>query len=248
MPQKKKGLPTVSEVRLKRRKIMDQRNLTSQNIKLRPRKQLEIFHHAEDFVKQHRAVERSVVHRRKVKKNFVSLKRKNDKSVNVFFVMLYQRRAIAIAKHQKAILKALRLSRQGDSTFVKNTPQNRVMLKKIEPYVTYGIPKMKMVRSLIEKHGMTLEEDVRVPLNDNSKIEKHFIEVGIDDGSIVCLDDLVHEVASGGPNFDKVMEYLEPFKLTNPSGFTKSLTLFKDGGFRGDRGKKINEFLQQCIG
>ena len=45
------------------------------------------------------------------------------------------------------------------------------------------------------------------------KLEKALGEQGI-----VCMEDLIHEIVTCGPNFKKANNFLWPFKLSNPKG------------------------------
>lgn len=153
-----------------------------------------------------------------------------------------------MSKVPRNILTRLRLQRAGDTTFMKLTPENRTILKRLDPYITYGVPNVQTVRDLIEKFGYVHEGDKKVPIKDNAMIERHFVSKGIDDGSIICLEDMVHEIATGGPHFDEVIEYLYPLKLRGMIKYTKLPVLFSKGGTRGDRGTKINEFLSTFLG
>jgi hypothetical protein len=46
------------------------------------------------------------------------------------------------------------------------------MLKWVEPYITYGEPNLKTVRTLIYKRGFAKINKQRLPLSDNSVIQK----------------------------------------------------------------------------
>ena len=85
------------------------------------------------------------------------------------------------------------------------------MLRIAEPYIAWGYPNLKSVRELIYKRGFGKVNKQRVPLSDNSVIEK---ALGKQD--IICLEDLVHEIFSVGENFKKAANFLWPFKLNNP--------------------------------
>ena len=91
MPRKETRFPTVPEVHLKARRVIQQKNLTKNyNRKPKPKTTM-IFHHAEDYLKQKRAVGRSKVHQKKVIKNFHSLKNIQTTTGAVAVVILYQR-------------------------------------------------------------------------------------------------------------------------------------------------------------
>ena len=105
------------------------------------------------------------------------------------------------------------------------------MLRIAEPYIAWGYPNLKSVRELIYKRGFGKVNKQRIPLSDNSVIEKAlgkliinriiifiiiFIYLGKQD--IICVEDLVHEIFTVGDNFKKASNFLWPFKLNNPKG------------------------------
>ena len=266
MPKNDTRFPTVPEVKLKARRVVQQQNLTRKyNRKPKPRSTV-IFHHAEDYVKQHRATGRSRVFQRKAVKSFHSLRARTATTGAVAVVILYQRFAhsfaffpihsyfssrknVAMSDQPRKILTKLRLTRAGDTTFLKLTPSNRTLLKKIEPYTTYGIPSVETVRLLLEKFGCCRSGQKRIPITNNSMIERYFLDKGIDDGSVICLEDLVHEISTGGAHFDDVIGFLEPIQLRGSDfKYTKLPTLFSKGGTRGDRGTQINDFIAHFLG
>merc|ERR1712094_162546 len=73
--------------------------------------------------------------------------------------------------------------------FMKVSKAATEMLKRVEPYLSYGYPNLKSVRELIYKRGFGKINKQRLPLNDNSVIEKALGKFGI-----VCMEDLVHEI------------------------------------------------------
>lgn len=104
------------------------------------------------------------------------------------------------------------------------------MLRLVEPYVTYGYvicrrwcemsfiippspfsePNLKTVRELIYKRGYGKVNRQRVPLSNNSVIEN-----ALGKYDILCVEDLVHEIFTVGPNFKQVRptwsHFMEPF-------------------------------------
>jgi 60S ribosomal protein uL30 len=90
------------------------------------------------------------------------------------------------------------------------------MLRLVEPYVAYGLvlfrcyrvtlvdrnfsePNLKSIRELIYKRGYGKVDKQRIPLTNNAVIEE---KLGKYD--ILCIEDLVHEIATTGPNFKQV--------------------------------------------
>ena len=91
MPKKETRFPTVPEVQLKSRRVIQQKNVTKRYNKKPKPKSTVVFHHAEDFVKQRRAVQRSKIHQHKVIKNYQSLRNLDKTTGAVAVVILYQR-------------------------------------------------------------------------------------------------------------------------------------------------------------
>ena len=58
---------------------------------------------------------------------------------------------------------------------------------------------MKSVRELIYKRGYGKVDKQRVPLTDNA-----VIEAALGKYDILCVEDLVHEIVTAGPNFKQV--------------------------------------------
>ncbi len=85
----------------------------------------------------------------------------------------------------------------------------------------------------------------RRPLTDNMTIEEALGHLGI-----LCLNDLVNEIYSVGPNFDEVSNFLMTFKLAAPVGhFEKTILNQNDkveekGGFLGG---DMDDFLSKIL-
>jgi large subunit ribosomal protein L7e len=64
---------------------------------------------------------------------------------------------------------------------------------------------------------------------------------------ILCIEDIVHEIASVGPHFKEVSNFLYPFKLNKPAegGLQGTKTLYKHGGDTGNRDDQINELISK---
>merc|ERR1719498_983614 len=89
----------------------------------------------------------------------------------------------------KKILQLMRLRQMNMGGFMKVSKAATEMLKRVEPYLSYGYPNVKSVRDLIYKRGYGKVNKNRIPLNDNSVIEG---ALGNTCG-IKCMEDLVHE-------------------------------------------------------
>lgn len=77
----------------------------------------------------------------------------------------------------------------------------------------YSEPNLKSIRELIYKRGYGKVDHQRLPLTSNAIIEE---QLGKYD--ILSIEDLIHEIATVGPNFKQASNFLWPFKLSNPTG------------------------------
>ncbi|KAK1344983.1 hypothetical protein QTO34_013687 [Cnephaeus nilssonii] len=98
-------------------------------------------------------------------------------------------------------------------------------LRIVEPYVTWGFPNLKSVQELILKRGQAKVKNKIIPLTDNTVIEEHLGKFGV-----TCLEDLIHEIAFLGKNFQAISGFLCPFHLSgarhapqNRVGFLKEV-------------------------
>ncbi len=99
------------------------------------------------------------------------------------------------------------------------------------------------MRELIYKRGHVKVGVDRVPITDNSVIEKHLSKQ-----NIICTEDLIHEIFTVGPNFKQANRFLWPFKLNSPlGGLKKKTTHFVEGGDCGNRENKINVLIRQML-
>nr|CAD1840277.1 unnamed protein product [Ananas comosus var. bracteatus] len=147
------------------------------------------------------------------------------------------------AMHPKTrkILQLLRLRQIFNGVFLKVNKATMNMLRRVEPYVTYGYPNLKSVRELIYKRGYGKLNKQRVPLSDNSVIEQ-----GLGKHDIICIEDLVHEILSVGPHFKEANNFLWPFKLKAPlGGLEKKRNHYVEGGDAGNREDYINELIRR---
>ena len=137
----------------------------------------------------------------------------------------------------RKILQLLRLRQINNCVFVKLTKATMNMIRKVEPYVTYGYPSLKTVKELIYKRGHGKVNKQRIPLTDNSVIEGVLGSKGI-----ICMEDLIHEIYTVGPAFKEASNFLWPFKLSNlKGGMTDKGTHFVEGGESGNREQYIND-------
>lgn len=141
----------------------------------------------------------------------------------------------------KSIIMKLGLRKLFSGVFVKVTPETVRMLRTVEPYVTWGFPNLKSVRELILKRGQAKINEKTVPLTDNTVIEEHLGRFGV-----ICLEDLIHEIAFPGKHFQEISSFLSPFHLSVARHAMKNRVGFlKEMGSPGYRGERINQLIRQ---
>jgi len=197
-----------------------------------------IFKRADQYVREYRDKERDEIR----------LRRQAKASGNFYvpaqpkLVFVVRIKGINhIAPKPRKVLQLLRLLQINNGVFLRLTHATAQMLQLVEPYVAYGTPNLKTIRELIYKRGYGKVSKQRIPLHDNAVIEQVLGKLGIQ-----CMEDLVHEIVTVGPNFKAANNFLWPFKLSNPNGgFHKRKFLhFVEGGDAGNREHFINNLVQ----
>ncbi|GAA5992573.1 hypothetical protein JCM11641_002636 [Rhodosporidiobolus odoratus] len=236
--------PLVPETLLKKRKSTEKsreekRASALEARKARKAKRQVIFKRAEQYVNEYNKKEREEVRlKRQAKANgdfYVPAQPK------VYFVMRIKG-INNIAPKPRKILQLLRLLQINNGVFVKVTKATSEMLLRVEPYITYGEPNLKTIRELIYKRGHGKVNKQRVPLSSNQIIEENLGQYGI-----ISIEDIVHEIATAGPHFKQVANFLWPFKLSNPNGGfrTRKAPGFIEGGETGKREHFINDLVRK---
>ncbi|KAJ7724444.1 60S ribosomal protein L7 [Mycena maculata] len=198
-----------------------------------------IFKRAESYVKEYLTKEKEEIRLKRAARTagdfYVPAQPK------VYFVVRI-RGINEIAPKPRKIMQLLRLLQINNGVFVKVTRATQQMLRLIEPYITYGEPNIKSVRELIYKRGYGKVAKQRIPLSNNAVIEESLGKY-----DILCVEDLVHEIATAGPNFKQAANFLWPFKLSNPTGGwrTRKFKHYVQGGDFGDRETNINKLIRQ---
>jgi len=142
----------------------------------------------------------------------------------------------------RKILCLFRLRQIYNGVFVKLNASTIPMLRAIEPWVTYGQVSTPTVKKLLFKRGFVKINNQRIPITDNDNIGKVLGEKGVE-----CVEDLIHEVYTCGPNFKDVNNFLWPFKLSSPKGGyrKKKRRHFNEGGTYGNCETFINGFVRK---
>merc|ERR1711963_250438 len=206
----------------------------------RKAKRKEVFQRAEKYVKQYREKERDEIRlKREAKKNngyYVPAEPK------LAFVMRI-RGINQVAPKVKKVLQLFRLRQINNGVFIKLNKATINMLRICEPYIAWGTPNLKSVRELIYKRGFVKIDGKRTPITSNDLIEQQLGRHGI-----ICVEDLVHEIMTVGPNFRYASNFLWPFKLNTPTGgWRKKTNHFVEGGDFGNREDKINPLLRKMV-
>jgi len=234
----------VPETLLKKRKSQEKaREEKSAELEKKRKAQKEkrgvIFKRAEKYVKEYRDAEREKIRLNRLSKQDGSFYIPAEEKL-VFVVRI--KGINKIAPKPRKILQLLRLLQINNGVFVRMTKATLEMLKVVEPWIAYGYPNLKTVRELIYKRGYGKVDKQRIALTDNAIIEGSLGKYGI-----VCIEDLIHEIFTVGPNFKQAANFLWPFKLSNPTGGfrTRKFKHFVEGGDLGNREDKINALVRQ---
>jgi len=224
---------TTEELRAKRSADREKR------IKNKTRIRKEIFKRAERYVREYRTKE----------KNEIRLRRQAKNNGNLFLAaepklafVIRIRGINNVSPKVKKILQLLRLRQVHNGVFVKLNKATRNMLLLVEPYITYGTPNMKTIREVVYKRGYGKVDKQRIPLTNNAIISKTLGQF-----NIICIEDLIHEIATVGPHFKEAINFLWPIKLSAPlGGFTRFKKIhFSEGGDHGNREEEINKLVRR---
>jgi len=201
------------------------------------KRRAEAFKRAEQYVKEYRAQERSLIHfRRQARNNGNFFIEPEPKLVFVIRV----RGIMNLHPKPKKILQILRLRQVNNGVFLKLNKSTLQMLHLVEPYVTWGAPNLKSVRELIYKRGFLKSHQQRIPITDNKMIEQRLSHHGC-----VCIEDIIHQVFKVGEHFTTVNRALWAFQLNPPKGGYRRVNRhYNDGGDFGNREDKINELIR----
>jgi len=194
--------------------------------------------HARKYEKQYRGMDRLAINNRRIAKETNTFYVEPEARV-VFVIRI--RGINGVSPRVRKALQLLRLRQIHNGVFVKVNAASKEMLKIVEPYITFGPPNLKTVRELVYKRAHVRLGRNRVALTSNTIIHDHLGNLGIH-----CMEDVVHELYTCGPNFKKVNNFLWPFKLSSPKGgFVKKRIHFVEGGDAGDREHYINRLVRK---
>jgi len=234
----------VPETLLKKRKSQEkEREARAAELKKKKeaskQKRGDIFKRAEAYVKEYRDQEREKIRLARLAKQEGSFYVPAEPKL-VFVIRI--KGINKIDPKKRKTLQLLRLLQINNGVFVRLTKATTEMLKIVEPYIAYGYPNLKSVRELVYKRGYGKVNKQRIPLTDNAIIEESLGQYGI-----VCVEDLIHEIYTVGPNFKQASNFLWPFKLSNPTGAFRKRKFkhYVEGGDLGNREENINALIRQ---
>ncbi len=144
----------------------------------------------------------------------------------------------------KKIMRLFRLRQLHNAVLVKLNKATINMLRRVEPYVTYGYPSKETISHLLYKRGHGKVNKQRIPLTDNRIVEAALAAKT----DIICIEDLINELHTCGPHFKQANNFCWPFKLRCPKGgFRAKRHSYLAGGDFGPREDKINELVKKML-
>merc|ERR1712133_353586 len=237
------AVPSVPVTMLKRQKNIERVQAaraiaTQEKKKALKAKRGVIFKKAQTYAKEYRAKERDEIRLRRMAKrdgNFYV-----PAEAKLAFVIRI-RGVNQVSPKVKKALQLLRLRQINNGVFVKLNKSTLNMLRLVEPFVAWGYPNLKTIRTLVYKRGFAKVNHQRIPITNNEIIEQ-----SLGTCNIICVEDLIHEIFTVGENFKKANNFLWPFKLSCPTGgMRKKTNHFVEGGDHGNREDFINQMVRK---
>ncbi|KAF5908985.1 60S ribosomal protein L7, partial [Clarias magur] len=159
--KKRKRYAAIKTARVKALRVEKKNRRTTRNL---------IFARAQFYHKEYRQM-----YRREIRMNRMARK------VGNFYVPAEPKLAFVIrirgingvSPKVRKVLQLLRLRQIFNGVFVKLNKASINMLRIAEPYIAWGYPNLKSVRELIYKRGYGKVRKQRIPLTDNSLVEKN---------------------------------------------------------------------------
>jgi large subunit ribosomal protein L7e len=141
------------------------------------------------------------------------------------------------------ILRLLRLRQIHNGVFVRVNKASSNLLRRVEPYITFGYPSRESIRKLVLKRGYGKVNKQRIPLSDNQVVAESLGKQGIE-----SVEDLINEIQTVGPHFKEANNFIWPFKLRGPrGGFAAKRHPFQRRGDWGNREEYINQLIAQML-
>merc|ERR1711976_768074 len=235
----------VPESVLKKKKTVEKqraasaKRATALKVK-RKQKRKEIFNRAKNYAKEYHKLERAEIRARRQAKDGGKFYLEAEPKLAI---VVRIRGINGVDPKTRKILQLFRLPQIHNATFVRLNAATQKMLRLVEPYIAFGYPNLKTVRELIYKRGFAKVNGDRIAITSNKIVEEGLKRSAAD---IICVEDMIHEIYTVGPNFKAVNNFLWPFKLSNPTGGLKQKRRhFIEGGDYGNREEHINELVRR---
>jgi large subunit ribosomal protein L7e len=141
------------------------------------------------------------------------------------------------------ILRILRLRQIHNGVFVRVNKASANLLRRVEPYITFGYPSRETIRKLVLKRGYGKVNKQRIPLSSNEIISESLGKQNINN-----VEDLINEIHTVGENFKEANNFIWPFKLRAPrGGFAAKRHPFQRRGDWGNREDFINQLVARML-
>lgn len=243
-------LPSEEITILAQRKARIKREANKWVRKPMPENRKTKFCKPEFFIADYRKAERDSM---RINRNFLKtgIWLKNKEIEHGRLILVFRHRGKFVSnKEVMHMLSQLGLPYKRRAVFLKLTEGVHAMLKFVEPWVIWGYPNITTVRELVYKYGLFKpakgeKGPKKIPIASNKMIEEKFGHLGV-----ICVEDLLHEIITVGPNFEKITKILHTFELRSPVDGWKNArrgmlrSLGGDAGFRGD---EINDFFKRLM-
>lgn len=216
VPNKLPG-KTVSVLKHRKRRIHQDKAALEQKRQDRVKRvQKKRSHHnfkrAESFVMGYLKAERTSKRIRQIilRKNVTeqSEKAADETNPKLLLVMRHAGKKI-FDKTTTDIFKTLGMSQRHNAVFLENNKENQLLLRVIEPFVVYGFPSLTTIRELLFKKGFASISGKKTAIQSNTMVEEN-----LGDKGVICLEDIIHEIYTVGPNFAAVNEFLCSFTVS----------------------------------
>jgi len=127
--------------------------------------------------------------------------------------------------------------------FLQANKATLAMLSAAESYLAFGYPSLGLVRDLIYKRGYADINRQRISISSNEIISRHLGQF-----NILCVEDLIKEIFTVGPNFQKCCKFLSIFRLNSPrKGLVSKKRHFVNGGSFGLNEKFITQLVSKML-
>jgi len=223
----KKSLEELEAERRIKKKEQKKKNKTTRR---------DVYKRAEKYAAEYRAKEKHEVRMKRIAKNSGNFYVGDEPRL----ALVVRIRGInGVSPKVRKILRLLRLRQLQNAVFVRLNKPTLQMLQLVDPFIAYGYPSLKTIKELIYKRGYAKINGQRIALTDNQIIESKLRPF-----NVICVEDIIHEIFTVGPNFKSVNNFLWPFKLNSPrGGFVRKLNHFCEGGDAGNREQYINQLI-----